>query len=263
MPKLIHPDLSYDVQGLFMDIYNAHGPMLHEAIYENLLVHLMRDAGYDCRQQETFPVRYKDVHIGNFRTDVTLLPRLLIEIKVAPRIRRLHIAQTITYLKITEADLGIIVNFGGPSVQFKRVPNYISEKETAPPSPSVPVDRDLLHPELTAGIRACLYEVHSVLGPGFWHRVYRDATKVELHLRDLHCEHRQWMDIYHDGWHAGRQRCNVLIVEESVMLTPIAVRAITGAMREQFKAHLRRLGLTIGLMANFHNERLEIETIVV
>lgn len=261
MSDIIHPELSYAVQGMFMAIYNKHGPMLHEEIYENLIVHLMRQAGYPCQHQEEFHVLYKEVHIETFRTDVSLLPRLITEIKVAPRILPLHVAQMITYLKVTEADLGIVVNFGGPSLEFKRVPNFISRKRPEITVPPVPDDPKLLYPELTGEIRRCLYEVHGELGPGFWHRVYRDASKVEFELSGLPCEHKLWMDIDHDGWHAGRQRCNVLVVDGRVMVTPIAVRAVTEAMRGQFKAHLRRLDLKIGLLANFHGERLKIETI--
>ena len=54
---------------------------------------------------------------------------------------------------------------------------------------------------------------------------------------------------------------NVLIVDDKVMVTPIAVKAVTEAMPGQFKAHLRRLDLKIGLLANFHGESLAIETI--
>lgn len=260
MTEIVHPELSYAVQGMFMRIYNEHGPRLDEEIYENLIAHLMRQDGYACRQQEEFHVLYKGVHIETFRTDVSLLPRLIIEVKVAPRIHPLHVAQSITYLKVTEADLGIVVNFGGESLEFKRVPNFISDKQPDVVAPPVPDDPKLLYPELTGEIRRCLYEVHRELGPGFWHRVYRDAVKVEFELSGLLCEHKLWMDIYHDGWHAGRQPCNVLIVDDKVMVTPVAVRSVTDAMRNQFKAHLRRLSLKIGLLPNFHGERLEIET---
>jgi hypothetical protein len=51
------------------------------------------------------------------------------------------------------------------------------------------------------------------------------------------------------------------VVDGKVMLTPIAVKAVIEAMRGQFKAHLRRLDLKIGLLANFHGESLEVETI--
>ena len=261
MTKIIHPKLSYTVQGMFMSIYNKHGPMLHEEIYENLIVHLMREAGYSCQSQQEFFVLYKDVHIGTFRTDVSLLPPLIIEIKVAPSIDPLHVAQIVTYLKVTEANLGIVVNFGGPSLEFKRVPNFISNRPPNGIAPPAPDDPNLLYPELTNEIRRCLYEVHCELGPGFWHRIYRDAAKVEFEMSDLSCEHKLQMDIYHDDWHAGKQRCNVLIIDDKVMVTPIAVKVVTRAMREQFKAHLRRLELKMGLLANFHSESLEIETI--
>ena len=261
MTKIVHPELSYAVQGMFMSIYNKHGPMLHEEIYESLVVYLMRNAGYSCQSQQEFNVLYKDVHIGTFRTDVSLLPRLIIEVKVAPGIDPLHVAQIVTYLKVTGADLGIVVNFGGSSLEFKRVPNFISDRQPTIISSTIPDDPNLLYPDLTGEIRRCLYEVHSELGPGFWHRVYRDATKVEFEMSDLPCEHKLQMDIYHDDWHAGKQRCNVLIVDDRVMVTPIAVKSVTRAMREQFKAHLRRLDLGIGLLANFHGESLEIETV--
>jgi GxxExxY protein len=261
MSDIIHPELSYAVQGMFMTIYNKHGPMLHEEIYESLITHLMQKAGYPCQRQQEFHVLYKDVHIATFRTDVSLLPQLVIEIKVAPRIEPLHVAQTVTYLKVTEADLGLVVNFGGPSLEFERVPNFISQKRPRVVAPPVPGDSGLLYPELTGEIRRCLYEVHGELGPGFWHRVYRDATKVEFQMSGIPCEHKLWMDIDHDGWHAGRQRCNVLVLDGKVMVTPVAVRAVTEAMLGQFRAHLRRFDLKIGLLANFHGESLEIETI--
>lgn len=261
MTKIIHPELSYAVQGMFMSIYNEHGPMLHEEIYENLVVHLMRAAGYSCQSQQEFYVSYKDVHIGTFRTDVSLLPQLIIEIKVAPKIDPLHLAQVVTYLKVTGADLGIVVNFGGPSVEFKRVPNFISQKQSRSVTPSTPDNPTLLYPELTGEIRRCLYQVHRELGPGFWHRVYRNAAKVEFQMSDLPYEHKLRLDIEHNGWHAGQQRCNVLIVDNKVMVTPIAVTKVTEARRIQFRAHLRRLNLKLGLLANFHGESLVIETI--
>ncbi|UCC63407.1 MAG: GxxExxY protein [Anaerolineae bacterium] len=261
MSKIVHPELSYAVQGMFMDIYNKHGPMLHEEIYENIVAYSMTQAGYPCQRQQEFHVLYKQVRVATFRTDVSLLPQLVIEIKVAPYIDPLHVAQTITYLKVSEADLGIVVNFGGPSLEFKRVPNFIRRRQPRSVVPFHPGDSKLLYAELTAEIRRCLYEVHGELGPGFWHRVYRDACKVEFELSGLSCEHRRWMDIYHDGWHAGRQRCNVLVVDDRVVVTPIAVGEVTEAMRGQLKAHLRRVGLKIGLLANFHAESLAIETI--
>jgi GxxExxY protein len=261
MTTIIHPELSYTVQGIFMTIYNKHGPMLQEEIYEKLIVHLMNKVGLLGQSQEEFPLLYKDVHIETFRLDVALLPKLLIEIKVVPRLEPLHLAQAITYLKVTGADLAIVVNFGGPSLEFERVPNFISQKRPDLALPATPDQTDLLYPELTGEIRRGLYEVHRELGPGFWHRVYRNAAKVEFRMNNLPCDHILWLDIFHGGWLVGRQRCNVLVVNKKVMVTPIAVRAINEAMRGQFKAHLRRLDLKIGLLANFHGERLEIETI--
>ena len=220
MTNLIHPELSYTVQGMIMEIYNQHGPMLHEDIYEQLVVHLMQKAGYPCQSQQEFPVLYKDVHIATFRTDVSLLPQLIIELKVTSRIEPLHIAQAVTYLKVTGADLALVVNFGGSSLEFERVPNFISQKRPKIAAPSTPVAVNLLYPELTGEIRRCLYEVHRESGPGFWHRVYRNAAKVEFRMNDLPFEHILWLDIEHKGWHAGRQRCNVLVVDRKVMVTP-------------------------------------------
>ena len=96
------------------------------------------------------------MRVATFRTDVSLLPQLVIEIKVAPYIDPLHVAQTITYLKVSEADLGIVVNFGGPSLEFKRVPNFIRRRQPRSVVPFQPGDSKLLYAELTAEIRRCL-----------------------------------------------------------------------------------------------------------
>lgn len=93
-------------------------------------------------------------------------------------ITTLHKAQLLSYLAVTQAELGFIVNFGARSMQYERLPNFLSSRERSPTQR--PVDPSLLYFALTKQVLDALYTVHFAIGTGFWHMVYRRATRIEL-----------------------------------------------------------------------------------
>ncbi len=106
----------------------------------------------------------------------------LLENKLLP----IDMAQVITYLKVADLKLGILVNFGGNELECRRVPNFVSQRSTHRPQTSaIQSAEHLLYPELTGELRVMLYEVHSELGTGFVHMHYRRATQIELRGHDV------------------------------------------------------------------------------
>ena len=123
MNKIVYPELSYDVQGAFFDVYNAlHGFELSEAGWESALLIALADRGLSAERQVEYALRYKGYRIGRFFVDVLVEDKLLLELKVADALLPIHKAQVITYLKVTGLELGILVNFGGSKLDFKRMP---------------------------------------------------------------------------------------------------------------------------------------------
>ena len=125
MPKLIHPELSYIVRGALLDVFNTLGPMLKEEYYQEAIVLGLKKRGITCELEKSFEVYYGGERVGLYYVDVWIEGgKILLETKVAPAIEPLFRAQAISYLKATDADLAIVVNYGGPSLEDERLPNF-------------------------------------------------------------------------------------------------------------------------------------------
>lgn len=263
MTRIIYPELSYAVQGTFYEVYNElrHFELSEEG-WEKAILIALADRDIAAERQREYELRYKGYRIGRFFVDVLVEDKLLLELKVKEALQSIDQAQVITYLKVSDLELGILVNFGGDELEYQRIPNFVSERygEGSRNHPSQPADH-WLYPELSGMLRAVLYEVHSQLGPGFMHMHYRRAVQIELRLRDMPYEVRKRVSIYFHGHPIETRETRLLIVDDKVLLAPLAVREITPRLRGRFRQYLRLLELKLGLVANFCGASLEIQTV--
>ena len=256
MAKLVHPELSYQVRGVLFHVYNALGPMLKETYYEDAVVIGLEKRGIACESQKAFEVYYEGERVGLYYVDVWIEGgKLLLEIKVAHAIEPIHKAQAISYLKVTDADLAVVVNYGGPSLEDERLPSFLRNKQPEFVRQPQPVAHELLYPDLVNAIQRACHRVHFTLGPGFLHQVYRRATVIELRRSGLNYDYIKQLPIEYEGQLLGYQGVRLILVEDKVLLATFALRGSNDVMAEQFKAHLRRLGLKLGLLANFYDTR--------
>ena len=118
MPELVHPELSYRVRGVLLHVYNKLGPLLKEEYYRDAIVLGLNKHGIACEPEKSFEVYYEDERVGLYYVDVWVEDgKILLELKVVPAIEPIHKAQAISYLKVTDADLAIVANYGGPSLE--------------------------------------------------------------------------------------------------------------------------------------------------
>jgi len=257
--KLIHADLTYKVRGVLFHVYNTLGPMLNHDYYVAAIAIGLEKGGVTCETEKSFEVYYEDVRVGLYRVDVWIEDgKALLEVKVALAIEPLHKAQAISYLKVTDADLAIVVNFGGPSLEDERLPNFLRDKQPEFVWQPQPVANGLLYPDLVNDIQRACHRVHFILGPGFFHQVYRRATMIELRHGGLGYEYVKQLPVEYRGQLLGYQDVRLILVEGKVLLATFALRQTNKALVEQLKARLRRLGLKLGLLANFYGARLVI-----
>ena len=105
-------DLSYKVRGAIFIVHTELGPGLLESVYEAALFHELAVAGLNAVTQIAVPVLYKDVKLElGFRIDILVENELVIEIKSVEALHDVHKKQLLTYLKLAEKKLGILVNF--------------------------------------------------------------------------------------------------------------------------------------------------------
>jgi GxxExxY protein len=171
-------------------------------------------------------------------------------------------AQVITYLKVTNLKLGILVNFGPNDLEFRRIPNFVSQRLAHNPDNDGPHTSDhLLYPALTGELRSILYEIHHELGPGFMHMHYRRAGQIALRQRGIPYEVKKELKIQFRGQPIETRETRLLIVDEKVLVALIAVLEVTPQLKNRFRYYLALLDLNLGLIANFHSSNLQIEMV--
>jgi len=121
-------DLSELVIGLAMKVHTALGPGLLESAYEECLYYEINQAGLRVEKQKPLPLVYKEVRLEcGYRVDLLVENRLIIEIKSLESIHPIHSSQLLTYLKLSNCRLGLILNFNVPQLKdgIKRIVNKL------------------------------------------------------------------------------------------------------------------------------------------
>ena len=262
MSKLIHKDLTYTIRGVLFDVHNQLGPMLPEEFCQKAVVIGLQAQEVKCETEKAFEVYYRNQRVGLYYVDVWIEGgEVILELKVAPKILPLHKAQAISYLKVTDADLAMVVNFGAASLEVERLPNFVRDKVVEFEWEKQPVSEDTLYPDLTNQLFEAMHRVHFELGPGFLHQVYRRATMIELQHHGLQYEYIKKVPIHYQEHYLGTQDVRLIRVADKVLLATVAVKQVDEAMKGRLKARLKHLGAPLGLLANFNSTKLEVEVI--
>lgn len=104
--------LSYEIIGTAIDIHKSIGPGLLESTYENALAYDLREKGFDVFQQIPMPFVYKEVKMDvGYRLDLLVEDKIIIEIKSVENLAPVHYSQLLTYLKLSDKKLGLLINF--------------------------------------------------------------------------------------------------------------------------------------------------------
>ena len=117
--KMLHAELTNKIISSFFKVYNTLGYGFLEKVYENALVIELKRAGLNVLQQQNIKVYYENQVVGNYFADI-IADQVILEIKAAEGLREENKAQLINYLKATDKEVGLLLNFGR-TPEFKRV----------------------------------------------------------------------------------------------------------------------------------------------
>jgi GxxExxY protein len=117
---LKHSGITETVIGTFFEVYNELGYGFLESVYENSLAIALREKGLEVYQQIAIPVHFREKLVGDFVADMIVNRTVLLELKSARSIDSAHIAQLLNYLKATDVEVGLLLNFGYKP-EFKRL----------------------------------------------------------------------------------------------------------------------------------------------
>ena len=112
--------LTEKIIGLAMKVHRTLGPGFLESVYRNALAFELRRAGLSVDLEKRITVRYENVIVGDFVADVMVNGMLICELKAISALTKNNEVQVVNYLTATNHDVGLLLNFGAPSLQFKR-----------------------------------------------------------------------------------------------------------------------------------------------
>lgn len=104
-------EITEKIIGCAIEVHRHLGPGLLEATYESAMCIELRDSGLKFRCQPIFPAVYKGQTIGEYRPDLLVEDSVVVEIKSVERFDKVFEAQVLTYLRITGAKVGLLINF--------------------------------------------------------------------------------------------------------------------------------------------------------
>ena len=118
-----YAELTEKIIGCAMKVHSALGNGFQEVIYQRALELELRNAKLSYAREMEMPVYYLGEEIGRRRVDFFVENLIMVELKAIIQLEEVHLAQALNYLEAYKMEVGLLINFGSQSLQFKRVHN--------------------------------------------------------------------------------------------------------------------------------------------
>ena len=121
--KLKHRDLTGKIIGCAFEVHKFLGNGFQEVIYQRALAYEFWKAGLEYQREIEQQIFYKNYEkpIGTRRADFVVERKILVELKAVIKMEEVHLAQALNYLKAYRLEIGLLINFGAKSMEFKRL----------------------------------------------------------------------------------------------------------------------------------------------
>jgi GxxExxY protein len=107
-----HQELTKSIIGIYYDVYNELGYGFLEKVYHNAMIIELKKRGFEIDNQKKLNVLYKNEIVGEYIPDIIVNNKVILEFKTVEYLLEIHENQLLNYLKATDCEVGIILNFG-------------------------------------------------------------------------------------------------------------------------------------------------------
>jgi len=121
--EIIFPELSYKIIGASFKVFNELGWGLPEKDYQKALIKEFDGLGLNFQKEVYIPLKYKALNISRYFADFIIDNKILVEIKVVPKLGYVHVKQVLVYLRAANLKLGILIYFTKEGIKYRRVLN--------------------------------------------------------------------------------------------------------------------------------------------
>ncbi len=118
-----YEELTHKIIGCAMEVHKYFGNGFQEKIYQRALAIELQYAGIKFKREKEMEILYRGRHVGTRRVDFFVENTIMVEIKAVIKLEDVHLAQAMNYVEAYKMEIGLLINFGSKSLQFKRVHN--------------------------------------------------------------------------------------------------------------------------------------------
>lgn len=118
-----YSDITEKIIGASMRVHGALGNGFQEVIYQRALAVELEEINVNFKREMEMPIYYKGRNIGERRVDFFVEEKIMVELKAIIQLENVHLAQAKNYLEAYNIEIGLLINFGSASLQFKRLEN--------------------------------------------------------------------------------------------------------------------------------------------
>lgn len=118
---MIHEKLTEKILEACFEVSNELGSGFLESVYEKALLIALKEKGLKAEPQVPLAVKFRGKSVGDFFADILVEDAVILELKAVSKLSPEHSAQLINYLKATEIEVGLLINFGNPKLEYRRL----------------------------------------------------------------------------------------------------------------------------------------------
>ena len=119
--QYIHSDITSEILNIAFEVHKVIGPGFVESVYQKAMIVECSLRNIEADSEIQLPIFYKNVMVGSRRADLLVKKKVIVELKAVIELNDIHLAQAINYLEAFNLAVGLLLNFGSKSLQYKRI----------------------------------------------------------------------------------------------------------------------------------------------
>ena len=121
--KYIHSEITAEILSVAFEVHKIIGSGFVESVYLRSMIVEFGLRSIEADSEIELPIYYKSIRVGSRRADLLIKKKVIVELKAVTELHDIHLAQAINYLEAFNLEVGLLINFGSKSLQYKRVIN--------------------------------------------------------------------------------------------------------------------------------------------
>jgi GxxExxY protein len=257
---LLYQELTRELRRCVFDVHNALGTGYDEETYQQGMIIRLEKSGFTLRSQEIRFVEHRGEKVGEFKLDLIADDKVILELKsLQSDFLQPNFVQIISYLKLWQKQLGLLINFGLPKAKIKRIPFTEKEKKK---TENYDYIKDILAPadrEHLRNLREAILTVFDMHGLGYGESICQDLVLAELRYKEIKYAPKTIIPVEYEGRIIRNFEMNLPVVEGRIILMITALQKhIEFYDIAKIQTYLKALNLQIGLLVNFGKKELQI-----